>query len=210
MVSSPTDPIRCKGLGGTGCRGPRLGEARSREWSGFCSSTTSRWCSGACSGWSAASTRDWEVLSTSSPFEAVELLREHALDAVVSDMTMPGMDGAQLLKRVMREQPGAVRIVLSGGGEDVAILRAARVAHRFVSKPFRPAELESALTRSLALRAMVDQEGVREVLGGLTALPTLPATYAKLQQVLADPNRPPTSPTWSPRTWPPRSRCCSW
>ncbi|MCF6243145.1 MAG: response regulator, partial [Bacteroidales bacterium] len=44
--------------------------------------------------------KQWDMVFTESGQQALELLAEQPYDAVVSDMRMPGMDGAQLLGEV--------------------------------------------------------------------------------------------------------------
>ncbi len=49
--------------------------------------------------------------------EALQCLSQTPFDVVVSDMRMPGMDGAQFLKAVQARFPQVVRMVLSGHSE---------------------------------------------------------------------------------------------
>ena len=66
---------------------------------------------------------------------------------VVSDMRMPGMDGATFLKRVMRAYPDCGRILLTGEpGRDVAV-QAVNEGHifRFLTKPCPPEQLRAAV-----------------------------------------------------------------
>ncbi len=56
--------------------------------------------------------KEWEMSFVGSGAEALSLLGEHAFDVVVSDMRMPGMDGAALLDHVKARHPEVVRIIL--------------------------------------------------------------------------------------------------
>ena len=71
--------------------------------------------------------------------EALTAMREAPFDVVVSDMRMPGIDGAALLAKVKSEYPAAARIVLSGHAEREAVERTLPVAHQFLSSLARPA-----------------------------------------------------------------------
>ena len=66
---------------------------------------------------------EWDMTFADSGEKALELMRDKPFDVVVSDMRMPGMDGATLLSEVRRRQPGAVRIILSGYAETESVLR---------------------------------------------------------------------------------------
>lgn len=77
----------------------------------------------------------WRMHFACGAEPALALLAEVPVSVVVTDMRMPGMDGAELLAEVRRLQPAAARIVLSGHSELDAALRTAGVAHRFLDKP---------------------------------------------------------------------------
>src|SRR5690554_3629354 len=49
--------------------------------------------------------------------EAYEIIKKEALDIVISDIKMPGMNGLQLIAKVKEEQPAVEFVVLSGYGE---------------------------------------------------------------------------------------------
>jgi CheY-like chemotaxis protein len=70
---------------------------------------------------------------------ALEEIERGRFDAVISDMRMPGIDGAELLRRVTLSQPHAFRVMLSGQMDESAAVRAAATAHlrRLGGRPHR-------------------------------------------------------------------------
>ncbi len=56
----------------------------------------------------------YEVISAGSGDEGLKLLRERRVDIVVSDFSMPGMNGAQFLARVRALYPDSLRLIVSG------------------------------------------------------------------------------------------------
>lgn len=56
----------------------------------------------------------YRVLTAERGETALVLLREHGVNVVVSDFSMPGMNGAQLLAQVAASCPGTLRIIVSG------------------------------------------------------------------------------------------------
>ena len=78
---------------------------------------------------------DWEMAFAPSGDAALALMQASPFDVIVSDMRMPGMDGAALLARVRQEYPQVVRIVLSSHTELSTALRVVPVAHQFLAKP---------------------------------------------------------------------------
>jgi len=79
--------------------------------------------------------RVWSMTFANSGLEAVEELKSNSYDVVVTDMRMPGFDGAAVINYVHEHYPEIVRIVLSGFTELETALRAVPIAHQFLTKP---------------------------------------------------------------------------
>lgn len=129
----------------------------------------------------------WEMVFSSSGEQALARLSEGPFDIVISDMRMPGMDGAQLLARVKVEYPGTARIILTGHADREAILRALPVAHQFLSKPCDASVLRTTLERTLDLRRYLNVSAVIDWVGGVEGLPSVPRTYVELTRAASDP-----------------------
>ncbi len=87
--------------------------------------------------------RGVEVVSASSPDEAIKLAesRNGAIDLIISDIVMPGMNGPTLVRKLGYLQPGVPVLYMSGYPErDFEQLCAADNVG-FLSKPFLPDEL---------------------------------------------------------------------
>jgi len=131
---------------------------------------------------------EWEMMFASGGEEALEVLETRAVDVVITDMRMPGMDGATLLQRVHDRFPGVLRIVLSGYFDVESGLRAVPVAHQFVSKPCEPEKLKAAIERSTQLSNAWTDEATRKVVSAVGALPSPPKTCALLLQAVQKPD----------------------
>jgi HD-like signal output (HDOD) protein/ActR/RegA family two-component response regulator len=132
----------------------------------------------------------WNMSFATGGEEALAALAAKPADVVVTDMRMPGMDGARLLEIVRQRHPGVVRIVLSGYSEMKACIRAVQVAHQFLAKPCEPTALRQAIERSCALAGVLPDQTIRRVVGAIGRLPALPRTSASLAEALADPEVP--------------------
>ena len=85
----------------------------------------------------------WRILTASHAEEALALLGAEPVNAVLSDMRMPGMDGVQLLERVSVSWPRAARLLLTGQsdlGSTIAAINRGRL-HRYITKPWNDEEL---------------------------------------------------------------------
>ena len=92
--------------------------------------------------------RDYQVFAANGGNSALQMLKEKGAPAViVSDMRMPGMDGATLLKHVKQLYPETTRILLTGEpGRDAAIAAVNEgQIFRFLTKPCPPDQLRSAI-----------------------------------------------------------------
>ncbi|MBI5855797.1 MAG: HDOD domain-containing protein [Nitrospirae bacterium] len=118
---------------------------------------------------------------------ALQELAKGPVDVVVTDMRMPGMDGAQLLAEVRKLYPAVVRIVLTGQSGKASTLRSVGQAHQCLAKPCEADELKHLIMRALALREMLSSESVRVLVGRIDALPSLPIVYTDLVSEIESP-----------------------
>jgi response regulator RpfG family c-di-GMP phosphodiesterase len=85
--------------------------------------------------------RHYVVLTASSGAEGLEKLStDNSVAVVVSDMRMPGMDGAAFLTRARQVAPAAVRILLTGQADVTSAIAAINGGQifRFLTKPTAP------------------------------------------------------------------------
>lgn len=128
----------------------------------------------------------WDMRFVGSGEAALASLRETPADVLVTDMRMPGMDGAELLMRVRSEWPAIVRIVLSGHAERQLVMRSIHEAHQYLAKPCDPAQLRSTIDRAVRLRALLQDRGLIELVTQLDHLPSLPALYREITEAMRD------------------------
>ena len=129
----------------------------------------------------------WNLSFVLGAQAALKELVACSYDVIVTDMRMPGDDGASLLREVKELHPSVVRIILSGYAEEEAVLRSIPVAHQFLNKPCTGKQLEEVVHRTCALREMLTDKRIRQILGDLGTLPSRPATFSEMTRTLADP-----------------------
>jgi response regulator RpfG family c-di-GMP phosphodiesterase len=105
--------------------------------------------------------KDYEVHTALSGDEGLKALKKSGGAAVViSDMRMPGMDGALFLHHVLTFYPDATRILLTGEpGRDAAIsaVNNARI-FRFLTKPCPPDQLKAAVEEGVIQHRLIRAE----------------------------------------------------
>jgi len=100
---------------------------------------------------------DPHVFAFTSPHDALDHLRGHPVDIVISDYRMPEMDGATFLTMAKRLQPDAARMVLSAFTDLDGIVRAINDAgiFRFVAKPWTDSDLRASIVQVLEHRHLL-------------------------------------------------------
>jgi HD-like signal output (HDOD) protein/CheY-like chemotaxis protein len=131
---------------------------------------------------------DWEVEFAEGGEEALGLAVRKNFDVVVSDIRMPGMDGAALLRAVRERYPGAIRLALSGYFDVESAVRSSPVAHQFLAKPCERATLRAVVDRALRLGDQVGNETVRRLVAQVGEAPCSPDAHAGLMQTLDRPD----------------------
>jgi response regulator RpfG family c-di-GMP phosphodiesterase len=107
--------------------------------------------------------RGYQVLTANGAQRALQVLKENGAPAViVSDMRMPGMDGATLLKHVRQLHPETVRILLTGDpGRDVAMAAVNEgQIFRYLTKPCPPDQLRTAIEAGVAHHRLLVAEKI--------------------------------------------------
>ena len=127
----------------------------------------------------------WEMSFVPSAALAIEQLEAASYDAIITDMRMARMDGAQLLEVASEKSPQTIRIVLSGYSEERQVLRLVPLAHQYIAKPCEPDRLEQVIERCVQLQELLREPRVRAAVGRIRQLPTLPRVYARLREVIA-------------------------
>lgn len=82
--------------------------------------------------------------------QALQYLEMENYDAILTDVTMPGLDGVSLLRHVQMRLPGTPVILISGRGSgQLAEQLLAIGAFAYLSKPFDLDELETVVERAI-------------------------------------------------------------
>lgn len=98
----------------------------------------------------------FRVLVASDGPQALALLGREPVDLVISDMRMPGMDGAELLARVRERWPEVTRVLLTGYADIASTVAAINRGEiwRYVSKPWDDDALKQLVGEVFERQAM--------------------------------------------------------
>jgi len=100
----------------------------------------------------------YEVVEARSGHEALEIIEQGALDVVLTDVQMPGLNGMELLKRMTHLQSRPVTIVMTGYGTIQMGVEATKAgAHNFLEKPFSSEVLSATVASALRDKRVLDE-----------------------------------------------------
>lgn len=133
---------------------------------------------GACAG-------RWQARCVADRAQAMDALRAGAYDVVIGDVASGAEEALSVLERIKAERPDTARIVLGSRPEPDLLARVLGVAHQCVGMPCASTELWKIVERTCCMNGLMHHRGIRELLGGLERLPSVPRSYAAMTQAMA-------------------------
>jgi len=139
-----------------------------------------------------------EVTNYDDPFIALSALHiEKDYDALILDLTLPGMDGLEILKKL--REFSDIPVIISSARSDLSdkVIGLELGADDYLPKPYDPKELEARLKAITRRRAKPPKEpefriykNRREIAYKDQVLPLTPAEYEVLSYLIEHPNQP--------------------
>jgi len=144
---------------------------------------------------SAQLSRDgYDVLTAEDGEQGLQLLREHHIDLVVTDLKMPKVDGMTLLREAIREDPDLPIVMITAHGTvDTAVEALKLGAFDYLTKPFDKDEVRQIVAKALKTRQLAGEEasptepGAGARFGIIGSSPGLTELYAVLERVADTP-----------------------
>jgi EAL domain-containing protein (putative c-di-GMP-specific phosphodiesterase class I)/CheY-like chemotaxis protein len=107
-----------------------------------------------------------DSIGCSEGVEALRILTTQAVDAIISDVSMPSMNGIELLRAVRRVDQDIPVIMVTGGPSMESAMEAIECGvYRYLTKPVAPDRLIEATSRAIQLRQLsrAKEETLREL-----------------------------------------------
>ncbi|MEM9664358.1 MAG: response regulator [Bacteroidota bacterium] len=100
----------------------------------------------------------YEVSTAGSGEEAIEWLRTHSVDVLITDLMMPGIDGMELVAAALRMDPTTACIVMTGVEDTKQLTRATEAgAVNFFWKPITMAKLVLAVEQAMHTKVLIQK-----------------------------------------------------
>ncbi|MCX5862443.1 MAG: sigma-54 dependent transcriptional regulator [Deltaproteobacteria bacterium] len=106
----------------------------------------------------------YDVLTASSGAEALEIIKKAPVQAVLSDIKMPGMTGIELLERILAVDPDLPVILMTAYAEvDQAVDAMKKGALDHIQKPFDNRDVKRAVARGVEKRSLLQNIRLLEI-----------------------------------------------
>jgi response regulator RpfG family c-di-GMP phosphodiesterase len=129
----------------------------------------------------------YRVITATSAKEALEILARQPVDVVLSDMRMPGMDGAAFLEEVSLRWPPIARILLTGYNDlnsAVAAINRGEI-FRYLFKPWEDEEVRLAVAQAIERQGVENERRHRHDLAR-RRVATLAVSKDDLEELVAE------------------------
>ncbi|MGH0031058.1 MAG: sigma-54-dependent transcriptional regulator [Myxococcota bacterium] len=129
----------------------------------------------------------YDVLSASSAEEALAVAGEHEMDAVLTDIKMPGRSGIELLGELRSLRPETPVVLMTAFGSIETAVEGMRAgAFDYVTKPFEPEAVLLTVERAMERRAL-EQENrrLRRAVDRTSSLGDLIGESAAMREIFA-------------------------
>jgi HD-like signal output (HDOD) protein/ActR/RegA family two-component response regulator len=128
--------------------------------------------------------QQWQVHYADGAEAALEVLKNHPIKILFTEVRLTGTSGLELLGQVRAQYPEVVRIILSGYTSQDVLIQSIGMAHQYLAKPCDDKQLLDTLLRAFTVQKLVRHEGLKELVAGLTGLPSLPSLYVEIMDEL--------------------------
>lgn len=104
----------------------------------------------------------YEVFTANGGATALELMRTHSIDLIISDMRMPEMNGAELLTQVAQDYPETVRLLLTGYSDIESTIAAVNHGkiHQYIKKPWNNDEILLTIEQGLERKQLAEENKI--------------------------------------------------
>jgi DNA-binding NtrC family response regulator len=111
----------------------------------------------------------YEVVEVDNGEDALKELKPGKFDCIISDLSMPGMDGIELLKRSRLQDPDIRFFIMTGyPGIDSAVNAIREGACDYLAKPVRMDEIQLKVERAIIMKRT--EKSLKKVKGMILSL----------------------------------------
>lgn len=124
----------------------------------------------------------FQVFTSVTGKEALDLLKQHTIDMLITDMNIPDMEAGRLLRLAKQEYPSTLRLILSNQIDERRIMEALQenLAKMYILKPWKDHNLRTIIGQILEIDDMLQTKNLAININTFEDLPTLVHFYNSL------------------------------
>ena len=105
---------------------------------------------------------DMEVIGAEDPYLGLSLLTQHSFDLIILDLTLPGIDGLEVIPKI-REMTN-IPIIISSARDDITdkVIGMERGADDYMPKPYDPRELVTRIKTIMRRTNSIEEKEVEK------------------------------------------------
>jgi two-component system OmpR family response regulator len=106
---------------------------------------------------------DMEVIGAEDPYIGLSLLTQHSFDLIILDLTLPGMDGLEVIPKI--RELSNIPIIISSARDDITdkVIGMERGADDYMPKPYDPRELVTRIKTILRRTHSTEEKETEKV-----------------------------------------------
>lgn len=109
----------------------------------------------------------FKVHTSTSPKEAVDILKDNAVQVIITDQRMPEMTGTEFLEKILPDYPDVVKIILTGFTDIAAIQDGINRCgiYKYITKPWDFEEMKATLDKAFSIynESKAGEEHIKEL-----------------------------------------------
>ncbi len=125
----------------------------------------------------------FKVHTSTSPSEAIEILKDNEIQVIITDQRMPEMTGTEFLEKILPDHPDVIKIILTGFTDIAAIQDGINRCgiYKYITKPWDFDEMKATLDKAFQIfqESKDDEVHIKE----------LESTTAELEKKVAERTR---------------------
>ncbi|MGA2747542.1 MAG: response regulator [Verrucomicrobiota bacterium] len=131
---------------------------------------------------------DWSITGVTSGMSAFSIIQRESYAAVVANLDLPELDGAELLNHVRVAHPNTVRFIVASDAQRDRVMNQVVGGHQFLARPFDRTALKTIVERSLTATTGVLSNNMRQLIGRIRTFPSIPSVYLEVLNALNNPD----------------------
>jgi HD-like signal output (HDOD) protein/CheY-like chemotaxis protein len=132
--------------------------------------------------------KEYAVFISENVDEAMRNLEKSRPSMIVINISIPGINGIQLLKKIKRMYPTILRVIISDDSDENTIFNAFRdnLCKYYLTKPFSNYDIVEIMDDIFELQDVLQAKDLLTTINSLEKLPCLPETYLKVNEMIED------------------------